>query len=469
MIEPVTDPAVLAGYLTDASNVPGRAEALVRPGSAAEVAEVLAHCQARGIPVTVSAGRTSTTAAAVPEGGWVLSMERLARVVEIGHDTATAEGGVFLGAFQASIEATGRFFPPDPTSRHECTLGAAIACNASGARSFRYGPTRPWVEALEVVLPTGEVRNFRRGDPIPLDWPVPSWTEPAVKTAAGYAPPRDAVDLFVGQEGTLGIITRATVRLTALPSGVIGLLAWFPSREAAVDFTERAREQARREPGGLVSPRCLEYFDHHCLAYARDRVGDVPEDARAALFCEQELAPGADEDAHLAAWWELLVEAGALADHTVVATDPPSQERLLKLRHAVPAGINERVVRNGMPKVGTDLAVPDAALSELMAAYEAAPMEHALFGHIGDNHLHLNLLPRTAEELARARAFYTELVHLALARGGTVSAEHGIGKLKRGYLAEMVGPDVLASFRALKRHLDPAWILGRGTLLDPAL
>jgi D-lactate dehydrogenase (cytochrome) len=122
-----------------------------------------------------------------------------------------------------------------------------------------------------------------------------------------------------------------------------------------------------------------------------------------------------------------------------------------------------------MPKVGTDLAVPDAALSELMAAYEAAPMEHALFGHIGDNHLHLNLLPRTAEELARARAFYAELVHLALARGGTVSAEHGIGKLKRGYLAEMVGPEVLASFRALKRHLDPAWILGRGTLLDPAL
>ena len=144
----VTDPGVLAGYLTDASNVPGRADALVRPRTTEEVAAVLRHCQRNGIALTPSAGRTSTTAAAVPEGGWLLSMEGFSRMGEIGVDRASAEAGVMLGAFQDEIEARGRFYPPDPTSRHDCTLGASIVCNASGARTFKYGPTRPWVAAL---------------------------------------------------------------------------------------------------------------------------------------------------------------------------------------------------------------------------------------------------------------------------------------------------------------------------------
>ncbi len=465
MFETTTDPSVLEGYLTDASNVHGHADALVRPTSTAEVAEVVRHCQANGIPLTVSAGRTSTTAAPVPFGGWLLSTERLVRILDIGHDTATAQPGVYLGAFQREIEEKGRFYPPDPTSRHECTLGASIACNASGARTFKYGPTRPWVEALEVVLPTGEIRRFRRGEPVPEGWPTPDWHEPKVKTAAGYAPPVDAVDLFVGQEGTLGVVTEATVRLTDLPTAVIGLLAYFRDRESAIRFVEAARAAAKADRTGPLSPRCLEYFDHHCLALVRERVGDVPEGAHDALFCEQEVE-SCGEDEHLTAWWAALEAAGALVDGTVVATDPSGQARLHALRHAVPAGINEQVVRNGMPKVGTDLAVPDAALREMMDLYESSAFDHVLFGHIGDNHLHLNLLPRTAEELSAAKAWYTELARRAVALGGSVSGEHGIGKVKKGQLALMLDEGTLASFRRLKQHLDPQWILGRGTMLD---
>lgn len=468
MLTPITDPSILEGYLTDASNVPGHADALLRPSTTEEVAEIVRHCQAHGIPLTVSAGRTSTTAAAVPMGGWILSMERLRDIEHIGHDEATAQGGILLGEFQTAIEAQGRFFPPDPTSRHDCTLGAAIACNASGARSFRYGPTRGWICSVEVVLPSGEILVARRGDPIPEDWPTLLWQEPGVKTAAGYAPPRDLLDLFIGQEGTLGIITRATVRLIALPAQVIGILAWFTDRAAAVDFVADARSRTRANPEGALSPRCLEYLDHHCLALAQERVGGVPAEARAGLFCEQEVVPGLDEDDHLTAWWEALEESGALADDTVVTTDDAGRERLHVLRHAIPAGINERVVRNQMPKVSTDLAVPDEGLSEMMSLYEAAPLEHVLFGHIGDNHLHLNLLPRDSEELETAQAFYGGLARRAVALGGTVSAEHGIGKIKKAYLAHMVGEDVLEAFRALKRHLDPAWVLGRGTLFDPS-
>ncbi len=467
MLQPITDPSILEGYLTDASNVRGEADGLLRPETAEQVSAIVRHCQANGIPLTVTAGRTSTTGGPVPHGGWLLSMERMNRVLSIGEHHAEAEAGVYLGAFQAEIEAKGRFFPPDPTSRHECTLGAAVACNASGARSFRYGPTRPWIEALQVVLPTGEICEVQRGDPIPAAWPIPAWQEPAVKTAAGYAPPADWLDLFIGQEGTLGVITRVRVRLIPLPAAVMGVLAFFPSRAAAVSFVEVARAAARADRAGALSPRCLEYLDSACLSLARERVGDVPAGAQAALFCEQEVVAEHGEEGHLAAWWEALEGAGALSDATIVTTDPAGQAKLHALRHAIPAGINERVVANGMPKVGTDLAVPDAALNEMMDLYEAAPGETVCFGHIGDNHLHLNLLPHTAAELAAARNWYLDAARRAVALGGTVSGEHGIGKLKKAYLALMLAPEVLARFRALKAHVDPAWILGRGTLFDP--
>jgi D-lactate dehydrogenase (cytochrome) len=467
VLTPITDPSVIAGYLTDASNLRGHAEALCRPTSTAEVAAVVRHCQAHNIPLTVTAQRTSTTGGPVPRGGWLLSTEALSEIRLIGHDTATAGAGVLLGALQTEIEARGRFFPPDPTSRHECTLGAAIACNASGARSFRYGATRPWVVSLDIVLPSGEVITVRRGDPVPAGWPVAAWPAPSVKSAAGYAGTPELIDLFIGQEGTLGVVTEATVRLTDLPADVIGMLLFFPDRPSAVDFMRAARAAALANPEGDLSPRCLEYLDHHCLDLARARGAEVPEGARAALFCEQEVHDAARADAHLAAWWELLSEGTPLADATLLATDDTSRQRLLALRHAIPAGINERVVANGMPKLGTDLSVPDSGLDAMMDAYEAAPIDHVLFGHLGDNHLHLNLLPRTEAELTVARAFYDDLARLAIRLGGSVSAEHGIGKVKVRQLGWMVGPEVLEGYRALKHHLDPHWILGRGNVLSP--
>jgi D-lactate dehydrogenase (cytochrome) len=151
-----------------------------------------------------------------------------------------------------------------------------------------------------------------------------------------------------------------------------------------------------------------------------------------------------------------------------VATDDRSRDALLALRHAIPVGINETVVRNHMPKVGTDLAVPDEALEAMMDLYESIPLPSALFGHIGDNHLHLNLLPRTDAELREARAHHERLARRAVELGGTVSAEHGIGKLKRTHLALQVGDAVLDQFRSLKHHLDPNGILGRGNVFTAA-
>ena len=465
MFDVLRDPDLLAGYLSDASNTHGSAEALVRPRSAEEVAEVLAHCQARGIPVTVTAQRTATTGAPVPEGGWLLSTERLDTV----HSLDEVDAGVILGAYQAQCEAAGRHFPPDPTSRFECSLGGAIAANASGARSFRYGPTRPWVEAVEAVLPTGVIVRAGRDTPIPAGWPHLTHTEPRTKTAAGLFPASNLLDLLIGQEGTLAVITRAWLRHLPLPKGVLSFLAFFPDLPSTLAFVEVARAQAQRarspqvEPGPL-NPRAIEYFDRHALDMVRARVPDIPDAAAHALFIEVEH----DGEAPIEPWYEALVEGGALADATIVAEEEAGRRRLAAVRHAVPAGVNERVVANGMPKVGTDFAVPDAALAAVMELYEAEPMDKITFGHIGDNHLHMNLFPRNAGELALARQRYQQLARQCVAMGGTVSAEHGIGKLKRHLLAEMLGPDVLTQFRALKRTVDPQWILGRGTLLEQA-
>jgi D-lactate dehydrogenase (cytochrome) len=460
--EPIDDQAIIEGYLVDASNTRGHAEALLRPESTSEISEILAHCQAQHIPLTITAQRTSTTGGPVPQGGWLLSMERMNGILDIGSETAEAEGGVILGQFQSEVEERGRFFPPDPTSRHECSLGAAIACNASGARSFVYGPIRPWVEWVEVVLPDGRVTAADRSTPVPENWPRPGWTPPRVKSAAGYFPADNLLDLFIGQEGTLGLITRARVRLIAPPGQVYSILAWFPSSAHAMGFVERARLSARSE--GRLQPRCIEWYGPQAVDILRSHQPSLPEQAAIGVWCEQE--SGGDPP-DLEAWLEALEDCGALVDDTLFADDDKGRALLADLRHAVPAGVNEQVVANGMPKVGTDCSVPDEALREMMAFYEATQLPHVTFGHVGDNHLHLNMLPRNQEELAQARRRYRDICQKAVALGGSVSAEHGIGKLKKEHLAEMVGPEILAQFQALKSHLDPAWILGRGNLLDP--
>lgn len=447
-MEAVTDPAILAGYLTDASNLPGQASALYRPRSAEEVAIVLAQCQRAGTPVTVTARRTSTTGASVPQGGVLLSTERLARI----HALDDVEGGVLLGEYQAFTEGQGRLFPPDPTSRNECSVGGAIACNASGARTFKYGPTRRWVEAVELVSPTGEIRWVDRSTPV--TWPVPAWQEPAVKTAAGYFPANNLLDLIIGAEGTLGVVTRARTRLLPLPAGVLTLFTWFPTRASMLAFVDAARS---------MGPRCIEYFDRRSLDFIRGRVPEVPvADSAILLEIEHEGEPP------LEPWFELLSAHDALLDDTIVADDDAGRAKLHAIRHALPATVNEHIARHGVQKVGTDFAVPASALAEMLDAYDQPDMATVCFGHIGDSHLHLNFLPRDAAELAEARRRYLELAKKAVSLGGTVSAEHGIGRLKKAHLAWMVPPDVLDGWRRLKRAADPAGVLGRGVLFDPS-
>lgn len=454
------DPSILEAYLRDASNLLGHAERLYRPETAEEVAEIVALCQREGVPLTVTARRSSTTGASVPMGGALLSTEKLRRILAIDE----VEGGVILGEYQSYTEEKGWIFPPDPTSRNECSVGGAIACNASGARTYRYGPTRAWVESIRFVTPTGELKEADRNTPIP--WPTPLWDEPPIKTAAGYFPARNLLDLMIGQEGTLGVILSAKLRLRPLPKGVLTIFAYFPTEATMLAFLETIRALGGRYPDGGEpaphAPRCIEYFDRRSLELIKSRLPELP-DAHAALLIEVEH----EGEAPLEAWFDLLSAHEALLDHSIVTEDDNGRAKLHAIRHALPAAVNELISRNGVQKVGTDFAVPDAAFPEMLRAYDAVPMAAVCFGHLGNNHLHLNLLPNNQAELAEAKAIYMELAKKAVSLGGTVSAEHGIGKLKRAHLALMVPASVREGWAVMRKDADPNGILGRGNLLDP--
>ncbi len=457
----ITDSEILSGYLTDASNTHGHADALLRPRDAQDVSEIMKQATKYRIPLTVTAQRTSTTGGPVPYGGWLLSMEGLSSIVS----QAEVEGGCLLGEYQRFVEQKGLLFPPDPTSRNECSVGGAIACNASGARSFCYGPTRSWVEALEIVFPTGEVAVVDRTTPLPDDFPKMSWGLPAVKTAAGYHPSENMLDLMIGQEGTLGVITKAWLKLIKAPLEVMGFIVWFPTLADSLRFVDIARRGAKRpglsEASDALNPRAIEFFDHQCLDLIRKRV-PIPEHAHCGLFLELEH----DGAPALELWLETMESCNALVDEVIAAETVEERERLYEIRHAIPAGVNELVIANGMPKIGTDFSVPDEALSEMMRLYSEVKFQNVLFGHIGDNHLHLNLFPKNDQELQEAKELYRILALKAVKLGGSVSAEHGIGKIKKGLLSEMMGADVIASYQQIKKRLDPSWILGRGILFD---
>lgn len=514
LFRPETDPDVLAGFLSDAARYPGWAEGLVRPRSEGELARLLVEAGRRGLPVTPAAQHTSLTGASVPEGGWVMDLSALGpgiEAVRVDREgrVATAPARVLLGEFQGRVEEEGRFYPPDPTSRHEATLGATVACNASGARSFRYGPTREWVARVRVVLPGGEVADVRRGqctaEPgeefvlvrpsggelrVPVPGPVPE----GVKSSLGYGVRRgdapDLVDLFVGSEGTLGVLTEVEVALLPLPELTLAGLAFFPAEDAGLTFVEGAREG-----GGGVAMRCLEWFDRGSLERARGRFERfrIPGEAAAAVYFEQECDAATAGDV-AEAWWGLLAACGACGgdDGVQVADDDRGREAFRAFRHAVPAAVNEEGARLGRRKLGTDLAWPRPLLRPMMRAYHrvlddlpgslpeadlaALRLRHGavprsvpwlLFGHVGDCHLHANLLPRDDAEAEAAAMACRELARRAVASGGSVAGEHGIGKSKRSLLGEMVGEEGIRRMARIKLALDPAGILGRGNIIPP--
>lgn len=505
--------AALDAYLTDESRLSGgAAESVFLPESEGEIADILRENQSKGLPVTVSGARTGIVGGAVPRGGIVIATERLDRIESSKLDAAsgewrvTLEPGVLLKTLQdlgcgapANGAATSYFFPVDATET-SASLGGMAATNASGALSHGYGAMRAFVRSLRAVLAGGEFLAVRRGEYTAkagetllvrtasgrkIAVPTPTYHTPAVKHTAGLhaSSPFDAVDLFIGTEGTLGVITQLELALAPYPGTCFGGLAFFPSEAEAVKFVRIVRDE---KPAGTETCRAaaLEYFDAEALRLAdraetREQLGlpSLPQ-AGAAVYFEQFC--GEEESEALAEAWSIALDlSGSSLDHVWSALDEKERHKLKALRHLVPEEVNRAVENNrrlcpAIYKVGTDLAVPHAYLAEMVAAYRAGlareEIPGVIFGHIGDNNLHVNMLPRDEEMLRRAKALHLEWAAKAVGMGGTVAAEHGIGKTKDYLMPIMYDAGALAEMHAVKKALDPRGILspGNGGLIPRA-
>jgi FAD/FMN-containing dehydrogenases len=468
----------------------GHADAVVLPESIDDVSEILASANRDGTPVTVSGAGTGTVGGRVAFGGIILATEKLNLIKNVNEGYAVAEAGVVLSDFQQAVEREGMLYPPDPTERG-CFLGGNVATNASGARTFKYGPTRNYIQRLKMVLANGEVLELRRGElkaegdrlRIPLgsgsviEARLPSYQRPHTrKNATGYfvAPNMDVLDLFIGSEGTLAVVIEIEVRLLTKPQGLLSGVVFFESESDVLSFVAevRSRSLENRQTANLLclDARALEFFDAESLNFLRQKYPNVPESATGVFF-EQETT--SDSEDSIMNEWMLAVEKHRAMGESWFATNEQDQMKLREFRHQLPVLMNEWFARYEQRKVSTDMAVPDEAFPGMFQLYQETLREsglrYTIFGHIGDNHVHVNILPRNDEEGVQARALYVKFLKHAASVGGTLSAEHGVGKLKREYLKLFYSEQQLREMALLKRAFDPNGILGRGNIFSADL
>jgi D-lactate dehydrogenase (cytochrome) len=507
-------------YLTDESRRGGCADSIAFAGSESDIVEQMREAAAAGIPVTVQSGRTGIAGGAVPDGGRILNVSRMTRFTGMRYDEeldrfhiqaqpgctlkalheALMHGGEFdtegwspssLAALERYRQGRSQVFPPDLTEAGACIAGV-VACNGSGARTFRYGPTRPHVSALRVVLMGGEVLALRRGAQKTVgrtfqltseggcrfSGQVPDYPLPAVKNASGiYAhADMDPIDLFIGSEGILGVFSEIELVLTPLSAAAWGMTAFLPSEDVALSLVERVRAQYRQQVAAI------EFFSAEALdLLRRQRAGnpafgslpDLKGHWNTAVYVEIHGDSESAVEEVLGGVCGILESCGGNPDDSWLATNRREIETFKGVRHAVPESVNllisdRKKIHPSITKLGTDLSVPDACLREVMAMYHrdlrAAGLEYVIFGHIGNNHVHVNILPQTPDDYARGKALYLEWARRVVSMGGSVSAEHGIGKLKTAMLEIMYGPEGIAQMRTLKRVFDPSMLLNRGTL-----
>jgi glycolate oxidase len=449
----IDDPTELASYAHDASFAaqlaPHPPDVVVLPANAAEVARVVAFAAEHGIPVTPRGAATGQTGGAVPtHGGIVVALNHLNRVLEL--DPANlqvlVEPGVIHADLNAYLKPYGLLFPPDPGSSRMCTVGGMAANNAHGMRAMKYGSTAQWVLGLEVVLPDGRIIT------------TGSVGSRALQSSAGY----DLTRLFVGSEGTLGIITQLRLKLLPIPPARALVLALF-------DTLEQAGEAVRATFAAGILPAAIEILDRGAIrAVNLYRPALQLAEVEALLLFEVDgNPPGVRYDAE-------RIEAAIrpLARHVEWAADPTRINALWEARSVVGAAAS--MVRPAAVRAytGEDICVPLARVPEALRAIAALAARYEIptvtYGHIGGGGIHAGLLiePANPAEIARVQALADEIHRLALRLGGTTTGEHGVGLVRAPYMPAEHGP-ALETMWTIKRALDPRGIMNPGKLFPP--
>jgi len=475
------DPDIIKSYFEDESGLRGgNAKEVIFPEDQSDVVSILQDAFRKKIPITISGGGTGVTGARVPFEGLVIATDYLNKIIEVDETNlfVRVQPGVRLSELQNELAKKALTYPPEPTEPN-AFIGGTISTNASGAKGLRYGPTRNYINRLKMVLSSGDILDIRRGefwvrknsrfslklDDKELTIYLPNYSIPQIKNAAGYYVKDrfDLIDLFIGQEGTLGFILEAELLIGKMPEAIMSFFSFFKNETDALNFAQDAKK---------FSPLSLEFMDSNSLVLLRERYPDIPLEAKSMIYFEQDYNKK-NESIMIDQWSSLLEKHNCIIEKSYFADSEKERQRLKEFRHALPETINSIIKRNLFPKTGTDIAVPESAFQEMFSFYKErlllSGIDFVIFGHIGENHLHVNMLPKTEEEFLKSRAVYMDFVKKAVGLGGTVSAEHGIGKLKHSFLEAMYGSHVIKEMALLKKSLDPACILGLDNIFPKEL
>ncbi len=509
-------------YLRDESRSTGYADSISFPCSEADIITITKELFAQNTAITIQGARTGLAAGAVPYGGHIMNLSRMDKVLGFNRDSdgnfliKVQPGMILLNLnkmiaaknfdnqnfdsdsqkiYRQFLEAEQQFFPTDPTET-SATIGGMVACNASGARSYYYGSIRPYINALSLVLADGQTISLKRnqyfakarklildtdqGNQITIN--LPKYQMPKTKNASGYyaADNMDAIDLFVGSDGSLAIITAIELKLLPLPKTIWGITCFAETEDQALDLVIKCREKVQN----IVA---IEFFDEHALKIlieqksANPAFAQLPEikpDFAAAIYFELhcDIEDDALKQSFLLA--DIMEEIGLNSQNTWVARNETDRHRLLFFRHAVPEAVNMLIDQRKksdpkITKLGTDMAVANHQLKEIMAIYRSMLTENnlqsAIWGHIGDNHLHVNILPRNGAEYDLGKKIYASWANIVSTNGGAVSAEHGVGKLKASFLEIMFGPENINGMAKTKASLDNKALLGRDNMFAAKL
>lgn len=479
----------IENYLNDASNFKGYCEAVYFPNDKYEIKEILKEANGNNTKVTIAGNGTGLTGARVPLGGIVISTERLNKIIEINDEEnyAIIQPGITLNYLKNELNHFNLFYPPDPTELN-CFIGGNVATNASGARTFKYGPTRNFIEELEIILPSGDEINLKRGREKVQDYllrininsdkelliQIPRIKMPNTKNAAGYYCKKnmDALELFIGSEGTLGIVTQIKIKLLKNIKTHFSAIIFFDKEEDGLNFIIDARNLSYHsnttQSKKLIDASAIEFFDYNSLQFIdRDKI-HFKQNANCAVWIEQELFD--NEDDVLNEWLNLIKQNNSTEENIFLATSKKDEEMIREFRHSISLKVNEYISKNNFTKLGTDTAVPH---NEFLEYYyfcknimKKNKLNYVAYGHFGDSHIHLNILPENEEEFLKGIYLYKELCNKAIDLNGTISAEHGVGKSKKNYLIKMYGQDGVEQMFKIKKAFDRNLILGYGNIFN---
>ncbi len=481
MIDLTFDQDIISGYLKDWSNIEGHAIGLCRPKNNFESSILIHVLNELKIPFTISAGKTNLTGSATPNGGFVLSTEKLNRskpVVKNNYVSCSPSSLLEDMRLEVLSQTKNRmYYPVDPTSRREATIGGTISCNASGFVPGRKGATRYWVRSLDIILPNGKYLSCKRGEYISKNnffqidgkkIKIPDYKRPKIKNASGpYTGCNgdiDFIDLIVGSEGMFGLITNCSLFIELRPMSFLDLFIIIDSEHKAFKLFHFLNIQNKIE-----TLSAFEFFGHNCQKYMNNKQHFFNQDSEVGIYLQIPIMKKS-VDQKCSEWLTLLLQSNCniLDDNIYVLNDKKSWDLFFNSRHSIPENALKKSKNLGGVSIITDIIVPNENFSELIKnthrLIKDSKIEYLLFGHLGDCHLHFHMIPTKKQEL-RAKKIYDQIVDLSLILDGVYSAEHGTGRRKKNDFIKCYGDDGVSQIYNLKKSLDPHELLNSGNII----